>query len=92
MPINSEYEAVRLLAHALSERDAGKQERAIELLKKVIDICEKSDSGTCQYVNRTAHASLYHIYQTLGQNSEAQRYYKKAIKLGAGKEELEGID
>ena len=67
MADSSEYEAVRFLAQALSERDHENYERAIELLNTVISICEGSASGTCLYLNRAAHHALYAIYQKLGQ-------------------------
>jgi hypothetical protein len=89
MPNSSEYEAVRLLAQALSARDHGEHKRAIELLDRVITICGDSDTGTCQYLNRTAHVILHGIYKSQGQSDEAAVCHRKAIKLGVKKEELE---
>ncbi|MDQ3818971.1 MAG: hypothetical protein M3362_15025 [Acidobacteriota bacterium] len=91
MSDSSEYEAVRFLAQALSERDHENHERAIELLKTVILICEGSDTGTCLYLNRAAHHALHGIYQKLGRADEASQYYRKAMKLGVTKEELEKV-
>ena len=88
---SSEYDAVRLLAQALSERDHGEHERAIESLKRVIAICEGSDSGTCLYLNRVAHIVLYGIYKTQGRIEETTQYSRKAAKLGVTKEELEKV-
>jgi hypothetical protein len=89
MTDSSEYEAVRLLAQALSDRDHAEPEQSIESLKRVIVICEGSNTGTCQYLLKTAHIVLYGIYKTLGQSEEAARCHRKAVKLGVRKEELE---
>ena len=52
MPRSSGNEADIVLAQALSERDHGEQKRAVETLKRVIVVCEDSDTGTCQYLAR----------------------------------------
>jgi tetratricopeptide (TPR) repeat protein len=89
MSDSSEYEAVKLLAQALCDRDQGEHERAIESLKRVIVICERSETGTCQYLLSAAHIVLYGIYKTQGRSEEASLCHQKAIKIGVRKEELE---
>ena len=89
MSVNSEYEATKRLALALSERDHDEHAKAIESLKQVIFICEGSDSGTCRYLLRVAYITLYGIHRTLSQSEEATQCYRKALKLGVTKEELE---
>ncbi len=89
MPYGSDYEAVKLLAQAQNAREHGEHERAVDILKTVIFLCEGKDSVTCEYLLRTAHTILYGIYKSQGASIEADQYYRKAIKLGVRKEELE---
>jgi hypothetical protein len=92
MPGGSEYEAVKLFAQALHERDHANYDRAAELLDEVILFCEGSSTPTCGYLNRAAHIALFGIYQTLGRDEAAARCRRKAVKIGITVEELgEGV-
>jgi hypothetical protein len=84
----SDYEAVRLLAHALHERDYGGRERAVELLDEAIRHCDGRDTPTCHYVSRTAYVALYGIHRAAGREEAASRCRKEALKFGATDDEL----
>lgn len=86
---SSDYEATKRLAQALSERDHGEHDKAIESLKWVILFCKGRDSATCQYLLRKALVVLCGIYRSLGQSDEASQCHRRALKIGITKEELE---
>ena len=89
MSAGSDYDGVKLLARALIEREQNRAERAVELLQQISLLCKGKDSGTCQYLTRTAHTILYAIHQASGREKEAARHRRTAVKLGATKEDLE---
>jgi tetratricopeptide (TPR) repeat protein len=89
MSYNLTYEAIKLLARARYELSAGNSDYAVELLNQILILGEAHPGLKHEYPYRYAHAELFRIYESLGQDQAAFKHYKKAVQLGLRPDEIE---
>jgi tetratricopeptide (TPR) repeat protein len=81
-------DAAIVFARAMEEYARGRFEVAIELLARVISLCESDERLAQDTTCVAAHINLYKAHRALGRYVQAAGHFNKAVSLGANADRL----